>query len=183
MSSSREQRSYGNLSKPPQIMSMPLRGRLFQMLLFFLFTDALLHVWECGCVCMLCVCISEEECVKLGHSCQITVFYFNLSLKQGLHLAQSLATYTYTQFNHWKKKYFMAIAHIKVYWYIFIKIFSSYSMYCRNCCKCFYIVFCMSVCWILDLDLLFKIFFDIFARNGRLKAFSPSLHKHQMQVK
>lgn len=58
--------SYAKCSEPPQIMSMPPRGRLFQMPLFFLFTDALQHVWAC---------ILEHEWVKVGRSCQYkTVF-------------------------------------------------------------------------------------------------------------
>lgn len=39
--------SYGKRSEPPQIMSMPPKGRLFQMPLF---SSSLMHYSMCGCV-------------------------------------------------------------------------------------------------------------------------------------
>lgn len=67
------------------------------------FSSSLMRNCVCGIVCVCTLCVHITQTMKLGHSCQITVLYFNSSPKQGLHLVQSLATNTYLQFNHQKK--------------------------------------------------------------------------------
>lgn len=88
-SSSRELlhwQSYGKRSEPPQIMSMPPRGRLFQMPLF---SSSLMRYSMCGCM-GVCICASasasylKSERVKVGHSCQNKIVFS----KQGLSLSQ-----------------------------------------------------------------------------------------------
>lgn len=78
--------SYGKRSEPPQIMSMPPRGWLFQMPLF---SSSLMRYSMCGRVGVrmwVWVCISQlkYECVKVGHSCQNKTIFS----KQGLSLNQ-----------------------------------------------------------------------------------------------
>lgn len=85
-------------------------------------------VGVCVCVCVYTLSVHITQSMKLGHSCQIRVFDFNFSPKQGLHLVQSLATYTYLQFNHQKKIFCWSTAQINVCWCIFINRFNSYSM-------------------------------------------------------